>query len=318
MSEARNQDILRHIPGRKYRYDGHIVGPGGISNGLALLSAYGKSPISMQTIGPEFDDIIVDSFERIRNGLSVDAFLADPKLARRLAGLCIDKGVESSQFAIAMRLFAIRKRGQGDLERTQTVTHADRLLASYASGVESAMLFVYTRFGASVDTAIAHPTLQKLFSQHARRISPGATIREYSLCALSIRKTRFIGQYLKKMENFHADDVESRWLDAGRPAARKGVVAEGTKAGLAELRSNDRTLFLLRNRDIVRASEQALEPGVVQRLIQNDWFHAAPPSEMGIRILFANQLPQGITPKVAELAILRDRKPPFNWPLLAA
>lgn len=266
-------------------------------------------------IGSEHDRVIVRLFERLRQGLSIDRFLCDPSLSRRLHRECAEQGLNVPEPALNLRLLAIRKSARrGTFKDTTRPAVARDIIERLGLGVEAAMRHISLRFGASVDDMLAHPEIGKVFVEHARRIARGGNEIEYRLCALQIRKGRHIsGIYEQKIAELNVRMVERRWETLGR-AKDSGWKQAPSDAGLIELRVPNQSLYLLRTRHIAESLEESFSLESVNRLLRSDYFSEIAPDSTLLRYLPRKQLPAG-TPKAWELLLIHEYRPRFNWPV---
>lgn len=307
--------LIRKIPGRKLPIGRAMAGPIGLLPTCLAQEYRNVQPVVFTTMGSEYDNLIAEVFERIRSGLSVDAFLADPKLSRDLAAGVRASGVRASQFQIAMRLFALRKQASDLISKTSRQTRTRDLLSKYGPGTEAAMLRTTARFGASVDDMVAHPQVGREFVRLAKKISPGGTAKEYRLSALQIRKSRNLSHSdQQQTEKLHASELDLRWTELGSPGKLSGVSAHA-RYGLAELTDRGEPLFVLRTRRLAEVIETAFSPTVVDRMLAESWFSEAP-TDLSVRYVANQDLPHSVAARPWELVILRDQQPPLNWPIL--
>jgi len=313
-----DSSVVRVIPGRKISFGPLVPGPLGLIELGILYDAYKINPYKFQPLGDEYDDKIVVIFEHMRQGVSIDAFLADPVKSKNFVAKCRSAGINASHYQICMRLFAIRKtKGSSVFRPTEMVTRADNLMDRYSPGVEVSLLKVSTETGASVDDMIAHPELGKDFVRIAKKISPGGTHREYRLCALQVRKNRTLGGKAgSQAVGLDPQMIEDRWLSLGRVGHLEGLALDvGPSRGLAELRHEEKTLFVLRSANLQDAVENVFLPAVVRGMIQHDWYGDNFTKDVTVRVAPSNALPKLATPKAWELSIIAIEQPPFNWPV---
>lgn len=274
--------------------------------------------IEFPHIGSESDKIIIRAFESVRDGLSVDRFLCDPALSRKLQRECMQLGVTAPEAALNLRLLAIRKNaGRGRFRETKRTAAARDIVERLGLGVEAAMRHITLRFGASVDDMLAHPEIGRAFVEHARRIATGGNEIDYRLCALQIRKGRHIsGLYQKKVAGLDVEMISRRWESIGE--LRNSAWSDAPKdAGLVELRTLQQSLFLLRTRHIAESIEESFSVDAVRRLLRSDHFLDVQPERILLRYLPQKSLPSG-TPKAWELFLIHEYRPRFNWPVTVA
>jgi hypothetical protein len=273
-----------------------------------------KALLEFPHIGSEHDALIVRAFERVRGGLSIDRFLCDPSLSRKLQSECASLGLRAPEAAINLRLLSIRKQSSHEFRNTEQPARARGIVERLGLGVEAAMRYIAVRFGASVDDMLAHPEIGRAFVEFARRISRGGSDVDYRLCALQIRKGRHIsGKYEERVAELNERMIGRRWRSIGSPAeaAWKEVP---TGAGLVELRAPEQSLYVLRTRRIEESIEQTFSREAVERLLRSDILSEVRVCDTQLRVIGRKDLPAG-TPKAWELFLIRRYAPRFNWPV---
>ncbi|MBS0187921.1 MAG: hypothetical protein JSS51_07620 [Planctomycetes bacterium] len=308
-------DLGRALPGEGFLVPTPRFGPM-FANQIRLQAEVNRRRlIDFPHIGSENDQIIIRAFEKLRKGLSVDRFLCDPALSKRLQRECAGHGLVAPEPAINLRLLAIRKSaGHGTLKQTDRPTAARDIVERLGLGVEAAMRHIALRFGASVDDMLAHPEIGKVFVDFARRIIRGGSEIEYRLCALQIRKGRHIsGVYDEKVAELNMRMVAKRWESIGSPreALWKNAPLD---AGIVELRAADSSLYVLRTRHIAASLQETFSPESVERVLRSDYFSEIKRESTSLRFLPKKQLPAG-TPKAWELFLIHELQPRFNWPV---
>lgn len=310
-------DLGRAVPGEGFIVPTPRFGPLFANQIRSQAEVNRRRLIEFPHIGGEHDRVIVRAFEKIRQGLSVDRFLCDPALSKRLQRECAELGLAAPEPAINLRLLAIRKSaGRGTFKETQRPAGARDIVERLGLGVEAAMRHIALRFGASVDDMLAHPEIGRVFVDHARRIARGGNEIDYRLCALQIRKGRHIsGVYEEKVADLKVRMIERRWESLGlvKDATWKQVPED---AGLVELRTTDQSLYLLRTQHIAASIEESFSLDSVSRLLRSDYFSRIQPDMTLLRYLRRKQLPAG-TPKAWELFLIHEYRPRFNWPVTA-
>jgi hypothetical protein len=259
------------------------------------------------------DELIADAFERVREGLSADRFLCDPKLSRALHVECAKRGLDAPEAAINLRLLAVRKNPRRNLHfrETRRPAAARDIVERLGPGVEAAMRFTTARYGASVDDMLAHPGIGREFVRFAAKVSSGGTGVEYRMCALQIRKGRHIaGEYSERVAKLDVEDLEHRWIDARDGAPPKLLAGPG----LIEMETRSHPLYLLRTRRIGETLEKTFTPESIDRLIHSDPFARLNGEHVTLRFVGKRDLPSG-TPKAWELLLIRERQYRFNWPV---
>jgi hypothetical protein len=273
-----------------------------------------KQLLSEAQLDHQYDDLIRAEFERLRKGVSLDRFLADPILSLKLSRACAARGLKAPEYAINLRLFALRKIKKSAFKTTERPTRAHYLIEEYGPAVETAMRLVKFRFGASVDDMIAHPAIGEVFVKVASAINPGGTPTQYRLCALQIRKSRNLtGVYEKIAESLEVEWIESRWLELGTidQAFLRDVSERG---GLIKIYTTTEPLYILRTNVLNDSLHQTLRPQHIKKLLDIDTFLNVEYADLRVQAVKNADLPGG-TPKAWELKLIDAYNPLLNWPV---
>lgn len=260
------------------------------------------------------DAVIHAEFERLRSGLSLDRFLADPILAKRLWKACVSKGLQSAPYLINLRLFAMRKVRRDAFKGTEKPARAQHLIEHYGPAVEAAMRFVKFRFGASIDDMLAHPVIGEAFAKVAATIIPGGTDIDYRLCALQIRKGRHLtGLYAGIAKGLDVESIESCWMNLGTlDGAQRREVSD--RGGILELSSLKKPVYFLRTGALNESIQQTFRPEQIRKLLDVDNFVDLNYKTLRLRAVKKSDLPGG-TPKAWELKLIDVYNPLLNWPV---
>lgn len=130
---------------------------------------------------------LIQAFGEVRNGLSADRIIADPKLNTKFLRRCRELGLSGTDYDLNWALLNARKqRLMSDLPKTKRYTVKGKDEFEYAS--ELAVRHLQLTKNVSLDKIICDPELAREFDGYAARIAPGYTPLEYRWGALGLRK----------------------------------------------------------------------------------------------------------------------------------
>lgn len=140
------------------------------------------------------DQSMIDCFESISAGFSVDRVMADPLLNEKFQLACDQAGIDGAPLRRNRKLFSLRKAGSlaaAGIETTQRTTFSWREQSSYRFASEIA----WRRLGdeypeSSLEDLLCDPQLAVQFDQLASRYAPGYRPIEYRWAAISLRDQR--------------------------------------------------------------------------------------------------------------------------------
>jgi hypothetical protein len=305
---------------------GGVVVPGGQTRfgNFGLLRTTGEMlaerPPMMADI--EFsdsdDDVIRKAFERLRDGLAVDRFLADPQLTARFNDLCRKWGLRQPPEAINRRLLARRKAAGGGRLEPSTRRESHRGLRDrFGPGVELALVRLSIRHGATVDDVLADPRLGREFERIARSVSPGGAPLEYRLSALQIRKSRHIGRAERKLfDSIDVSDVEAILEPVGGVAEVEPADFP-KEPGILVLSEPGTPLVASVFADARAGAEVLVKPSFLTALGREAEFWRPDPAQTVVSLAAESSLPHGDL-DVWYLRVLHDLHPVFNLPVGAA
>jgi hypothetical protein len=185
----------------------------------------------------EYEKGVRQAFLRVRQNFSSDRVLADPELNRQFIKACRDNGIDDDEFRLNLALIGLRKHNKLKAKSAHSrVANQWR----YAVASEVAARVMFYRYGASVDTTLAHPQLVKEFDKLASSITPGYSSFEYRWAALNMRK---------KGANAKVKPAVIEELDWSKPA-RFDVKSLPSDEGVYTLFENQTSLFVAGTEDI--------------------------------------------------------------------
>jgi DNA modification methylase len=129
---------------------------------------------------------LIEAYEAVYDGYSLDRVLADPQLSRALTRKCLEIGVPGSPRDWNHLLMGLRKAGELNLplrNRTEfTWSYVDEFL--FASEIAWNEL----KGHGTLDDILCDPDLANRFDEIARSLAPGFSSLEYRWGALTLRK----------------------------------------------------------------------------------------------------------------------------------
>lgn len=133
----------------------------------------------------KYEKAVTRAFLTVRQDFSSDRVLADPTINAAFIKVCCDLGLDDSVFHLNLALIGLRKHNKLKAKSRRSVV-PDQWRYAVASEVAARVMFY--RYGASVDTTLAHPDLAKQFDHLAASLTPGYSAFEYRWAALNMRK----------------------------------------------------------------------------------------------------------------------------------
>ncbi len=128
---------------------------------------------------------VLEAFEEVRQGFSVDRMIADPNLNARFLDSCRQHGLTDTPVDLNLQLFNARKRGGLPRSTRRTVA---RNQDGYAFAAEIAIRSMERKHQTTLDRVLCDPGLAAEFDSVATEIAPGFSPLEYRWAALCLRK----------------------------------------------------------------------------------------------------------------------------------
>jgi hypothetical protein len=265
------------------------------------------------TFDYEQDRLIVQAFEDVRDGSSIDALLWDQELLGRFVTRCRELGFDNPVRLLSRRLMNVRKNKARYVKRGIILSPTTRkeprlrIVPRYAPVVEFALVAMRYRYGTSIDDILLDPILAEDFERRVREIAPELSGEELRRAALCIRKSR-------EDHEIQELDVESvdREMSPAKPLSEIDVESLPEKSGLVEVDEEDRHLYVVRVAN-VRPLVRELVAGDAFRIVQNS-FWTPDLSSITMRYVCGNRV-AGFALKKWEEKLIHDYDPVFNWPM---
>ncbi len=172
-----------------------------LSTLLRRRSEYIDELTPQDSLTQQYEKAVTRAFLHVRQGFSSDRVLADPAINAAFIKTCRDLGLDDSVFHLNLALIGLRKHSKLKFKSRSSVV---REQWRYAVASEIAARIMHYRYGASVDTTLAHPNLVREFDHLASSISPGYSPFEYRWAALNMRKkgsnVKVKGKVIQRLE----------------------------------------------------------------------------------------------------------------------
>jgi len=156
----------------------------------STLSLFGDLEVNAD----DADQSMIDCFENIAAGFSVDRVMADPHLTEKFQLACDQAGINGAPLLRNRKLFALRKAGRlaaAGIETTQRTTFSWREQSSYRFASEIAWRrLCEEQPESSLEDLLCDPQLALQFDQLASRYATGYRAIEYRWAAISLRDKR--------------------------------------------------------------------------------------------------------------------------------
>jgi hypothetical protein len=156
-----------------------------LSQLLELRRAYVDDLSPQDDLTKKYEKAVTSAYNMVRQGFSSDRVLADPALDAAFIKACKDLSLEDSVFHLNLALIGLRKHNKLKAKSKRSIV-PDQWRYAVASEIAARVMFY--RYGASVDTTLAHPTLVNEFDKLAASITPGFSPFKYRWAALNMRK----------------------------------------------------------------------------------------------------------------------------------
>jgi len=139
-------------------------------------------------------DAIIEAFESVHQGFSVDRVIADPVLVQAFLDACLATGIAMSSIELCRRLFSLRHQGRlaaVGIETTQPTRFTWREQSAYRFASEMAWSQLSGEHAnLDLEDFFCDPELAHQFDQLAMRFAPGYRPLEYRWAAITLRKIR--------------------------------------------------------------------------------------------------------------------------------
>lgn len=249
-------------------------------------------------------ELIREAFVEVRNGLSADRVIADPKLNAIFVKACREHNLCDSAEEINLALMNARKGGHlSGCSRSKKTSFSDE--DEYAFAAEIAIRFLERRDGTNLDRVICSPEKASEFDKLAGRLAPGYTSLQYRWAALNLRKRKA----LKPEQMSHV--VASEKVKINR--VEDLIIEEVTmNQGLYLFTDSEskKTLYVGEASNLRKRLSKHLEHSDNKGLAHWIWEHGTG----GIWVEL-HELPHSTSKKIRralEYELIQSRKPEFN------
>lgn len=243
---------------------------------------------------------VLDAFEEVRQGYSVDRVIADPSLNSHFIVACQQRGVTDTPVDLNLALFNARKRGGLPRSTRRTVF---RNQDGYIFAAEIAIRSMERKHKTTLDRVLCDPKLAAEFDSVATEIAPGFSPLEYRWAALSLRKNNRLKPEIvgRAVPTTTCGPVAASTLDIATIPTQQGVYVLTTRENVLyigeALNLCARLKKHLDHSDNKLLARYIWEFGKADLLIE---YHVLPPNtRTDVR-------------RAMELEMIRSRRPMFN------
>lgn len=190
---------------------------GAAQSSVERLRLIGLPPREPEAVPMDQNGLLVQVFERVREGYELDRVLVDPMLSRKLITEAHKAGVKGTAIAINRRLQAIRKNWKAYGVKFADFTQAADLEPQpYFYAAELGYVQLNYRRDASVDDIITDPNVGDAFVALCKGIKPEGRAMDFKWAALRLRKMRYFKpQKVEKLLAIKAEEIEGQMRFVG-------------------------------------------------------------------------------------------------------
>ena len=243
---------------------------------------------------------VLDAFEEVRQGFSVDRVIADPHINSRFLDSCQRRGLADTPVDLNLQLFNARKRGGLPRSTRRTVLQNQD---GYAFAAEIAIRSLERKHHTTLDRVLCDPGLAAEFDSVARVIAPGFSPLEYRWAALCLRKKNRLKPEIvgRAVPTTTIGPIAGSTIDISQVPTQQGVYI---------LTTHEKVLYIGEARSLRARLKKHLEHSDNKLLARHIWefgkadllieYHVLPPdTRTDVR-------------RAMELEFIRSRRPVFN------
>ena len=249
-------------------------------------------------------ELIREAFVEVRNGLSADRVIADPKLNAIFVKACREHNLCDSAEEINLALMNARKGSHlSGLPRSKKTSFPDE--DDYTFAAEIAIRFLERRDGTNLDRVICSPDKASEFDELAGRLAPGYSSLQYRWAALNLRKRKV----LKPEQMSHVVASEKVKIDRIQELLIEKITENQGLYVFTDSESK-KTLYVGEASNLRKRLSKHLEHSDNKGLAHWIWEHGT-----GDIWLEIHELPHCTTKKVRralEYELIQTREPIFN------
>ncbi len=243
---------------------------------------------------------LLDAFEVVRNGFSVDRVIADPDLNARFLNSCRKHGLTGEDVDLNLQLFNARKRGGLPRSTRRTVA---RNQDGYTFAAEIAIRSMERKHKTTLDRVLCDPKLAAEFDSVAAEIAPDFSPLEYRWAALCLRKNNRLKPEIvgRAVPTTTLGPMAASTIDISQIPTQQGVYT---------LTTRENVLYIGEARNLRARLKKHFEHSDNKLLARHIWefgkadllieYHVLPPdTRTDVR-------------RAMELEMIRSRRPLFN------
>lgn len=244
--------------------------------------------------------IVVEAFEVVREGFSVDRVIADPILNKRFLSECLRGAGTVAPVELNLMLLNLRKGAQIQRGSRRTIIVGQE---AFGFAAEMAIRALERKHATTLDRVLCDPQMAAEFDSVAGAIAPGFTSLEYRWAALSLRKANRLKPEL--LGRVVAAEVHDPIIVSGLD-----LLQIPAKQGLYILTNREKVLYIGEAQNLRSRLKKHLDHSDNKYLAQYIWesgtddvlleYHVLP-SDTSTRVR-----------KAMELELIRSRRAEFN------
>ena len=246
--------------------------------------------------------IIVEAFDAISDGFSVDRVVADPAMNKSYLAACAERGLTESAAQLNRQVMNLRKAGAlSGRPRSKRTHFSDE--DDYRFAAEMAIRFMERKHDVSLDRVICDPALASEFDSLAVSVCPGYSVLQYRWAALGLRKA-------KNLEPELAARILKPEIVMQIRIAELTVNSIPQDQGLYLFFDTNTVLYVGESENLRTRLKKHLDHSDNKGLARWMWEYGVETLHVELQIL-----PADVKPKVRralELELIRSRKPVFN------
>ncbi len=243
---------------------------------------------------------VLDAFEEVRQGFSVDRVIADPNLNSHFLDSCQRRGLTDTPVDLNLQLINARKRGGLPRSRRRTVFQNQD---GYAFAAEIAIRSLERKHHTTLDRVLCDPGLAAEFDSVATVIAPGFSPLEYRCAALRLRKNNRLKPEIvgRAVPTTTLGPIAASTIDISKIPTQQGVYILNTREKVLyigeALSLRARLRKHLEHSDNKLLARHIWECGKADLLVE---YHVLPPdTRTDVR-------------RAMEQELIRSRRPVFN------
>lgn len=245
-------------------------------------------------------DAVLDSFDEVRDGYSVDRVIVDPELNARFISACRRRGLKDREVELNLILLNARKRGGLPRGSRRTVV---RNQDAYRFAAEIAIRSIERKHRTTLDRVLCDPVLAIEFDGVAVLIAPGFTPMEYRWAALGLRKkSRLKPEILGRAV---PTEVIGPLTVAGIDRSTIPI-----QQGLYVLASCDRVLYIGEAKNLRGRLKKHLDHSDNKSLARHFW--TVGDSDLWLELHVLPSATRTDVRRALETELIRSRNPEFN------